>query len=203
VAEANRLGIVLDASHASDDVLDQLIELSRTPIVLSHSGCKAINDHPRNVDDERLRKLAAAGGVIQINSIYVIPTHKHPEHEKEIAALEARYGDMDALTPDKVAAFARERRELDEKYAIPRATFDDFLRHLLHALKVVGPDHVGIGADWDGGGGVDGMNDVAALPKISEALLAAGYSADDVQKIWGGNVLRLLRAAEEHRNQKE
>lgn len=78
VAEANRLGIVLDASHASDEVLDQLIELSRTPIVLSHSGCRAIADHPRNIDDGRLRKLAAAGGVIQINSIYVIPTHKNP-----------------------------------------------------------------------------------------------------------------------------
>lgn len=199
VAEANRLGIVLDASHASDDVLDQLIELSQTPIVLSHSACKALTDHPRNVDDERLRKLAAAGGVIQINSVYITPAYKNAEHEKEVAALEARYGRMYTLPAEKVAEFARERRAIDAKYAVPRATFDDFLRHLLHALKVVGPDHVGIGADWDGGGGVEGMNDVAALPRITEALLAAGYSEQDLAKIWGGNVLRVLRSAEEHK----
>src|SRR5690606_12631149 len=199
VAEANRLGIVLDASHASDDVLDQLIELSQTPIVLSHSACKALTDHPRNVDDERLRKLAAAGGVIQINSVYITPAYKNAEHEKEVAALEARYGRMYTLPAEKVAEFARERRAIDAKYGVPRATFDDFLRHLLHALKVVGPDHVGIGADWDGGGGVEGMNDVAALPRITEALLAAGYSEQDLAKIWGGNVLRVLRSAEEHK----
>lgn len=199
VAEANRLGIVLDASHASDDVLDQLIELSQTPIVLSHSACRALTDHPRNVDDERLRKLAAAGGVIQINSVYITPAYKNAEHEKEVAALEARYGRMYTLPAEKVAEFARERRAIDAKYGVPRATFDDFLRHLLHALKVVGPDHVGIGADWDGGGGVEGMNDVAALPRITEALLAAGYSEQDLAKIWGGNVLRVLRSAEEHK----
>ncbi len=198
VAQANRLGIVLDASHASDDVLDQLIALSRTPIVLSHSACRAITDHPRNVDDERLRKLAAAGGVVQINSMYVIPVYKHPDLEKEVAALEARYGRMETLTPDKVAEFARERSALDEKYGVPRSTFEDFKRHLMHALEVVGPEHVGIGADWDGGGGVNGMSDIAALPRITQTLLEAGYSEDDLKKIWGGNLLRVLRAAEEY-----
>lgn len=198
VVEANRLGIVLDASHASDDVLDQLIELSRTPIILSHSGCKAIANHPRNVDDERLRKLAAKGGVIQMNSMYVITAPKNSEHEKAVAELRARYGRTSTLPPDKLMQLAREQRALDEKFGVPRATFDDFLRHLMHALEVVGPDHVGIGADWDGGGGVEGMNDIAALPRITEALLKAGYSEADVQKIWGGNLLRVLRAAEDY-----
>lgn len=198
VAEANRLGIVLDASHASDDVLDQLIELSRTPIVLSHSSCRAIHDHPRNVDDTRLRKLAAAGGVIQINSMYVAATEQNPEYAQEVAKLRARYGPLATLSTQEAAEFARKRRALDRKYGIGHATFDDFLRHLLHALEVVGPDHVGIGADWDGGGGVAGMSDVADLPKITEALLAAGYSEQDLAKIWGGNVLRVLRAAEDY-----
>lgn len=198
VAEANRLGIVLDASHASDDALDQMIELSRTPIVLSHSSCKAIHDHPRNVDDARLRKLAAAGGVVQINSMYVAPSEQNPEYAQELAKLQARYGRVASLSTERAAELARERRALRAKYGIRQATFDDFLRHLLHALEVVGPDHVGIGADWDGGGGVAGMNDVVHLPKITEALLEAGYSERDLTKIWGGNVLRVLRAAEEY-----
>lgn len=198
VAEANRLGIVLDASHASDDVLDQLLELSRTPIVLSHSACRAIADHPRNVDDERLRKLAAKGGVIQVNSVYVISPPEHPEHAKALAELKARYGRTDDLPLDKQVQLDREQRELDAKYGIPHSTYEDFERHLLHALKIAGADHVGIGADWDGGGGVEGMNDVAALPRITQSLLKAGYSEADIEKIWGGNILRVLREAEEY-----
>ena len=89
------------------------------------------------------------------------------------------------------------RQEIDRLYPeTDRATFDDFLAHMLHALKVVGPDHVGIGADWDGGGGVVGMEDVIDLPKITAALLKAGYSETDIQKIWSGNVLRVLAANE-------
>src|SRR5690606_12401414 len=197
-AEANRLGIVRDPSHASDDVLDQLIELSRPPIVISHSSCPASHHHPRNVDDTRLRKPAAAGGVIQINSMYVAAAEQNPEYAQEVGQLRARYGPLATLSTQEAAEFARKRRALDRKYGIGHATFDDFLRHLLHALEVVGPDHVGIGADWDGGGGVAGMSDVADLPKITEALLAAGYSEQDLAKIWGGNVLRVLRAAEDY-----
>ena len=80
----------------------------------------------------------------------------------------------------------------------PQAEFEDFIEHLLHALAVVGPRHVGIGADWDGGGGVAGFNDVAALPRVTERLLAEGYSRDDLADIWSGNALRLLRQAEDH-----
>jgi membrane dipeptidase len=201
VAEANRLGIILDGSHASDDVLDQLIDLSRTPVILSHSGCKAVFAHPRNVDDARLRKLAAAGGVIQINSLsaYLIATPPNPERKAAMEKLEARYGERADFTPAERAELARARREIDSKYPAPRATFEDFMKHLLHALEVVGPEHVGIGADWDGGGGVVGMEDVQGLPRITERLLKAGYSEQDLAKIWSGNVLRLLRIAEERR----
>ncbi|HEX4354476.1 MAG TPA: dipeptidase [Polyangiales bacterium] len=198
VAEANRLGMVLDASHASDDVFDQFIALSKTPIMLSHSGCKAVFDHPRNIDDERMKRLAAAGGVIQINSLsdYLIPSPPNPERKAAFQKLYERIGRLGALSAAQRATFVRDRLALERQFPAPRATFEDFMRHMVHALQVVGPDHVGIGADWDGGGGVTGMEDVSALPKITERLSALGYSKDDLGKIWGGNALRVLRAAE-------
>lgn len=203
VAEANRLGMVLDASHASDTVLDQMLELSKTPIILSHSGCKAVFDHPRNVDDERLRKLAAKGGVIQMNSLggYLKQLPANPARDAAIAQLNAKYGPSSLLTPEKTEEMRRARVAIDKQYPAERAEFEDFMRHLLHALKLVGPNHVGIGADWDGGGGVNDFEDITALPKITERLLAAGYSAADIEKIWSGNVLRLLKAAEHHASQ--
>jgi len=199
VSEANRLGMVLDASHASDDVLDQLIALSKTPIILSHSSCKAVFPHPRNVDDEHLRKLAAAGGVIQLNSLsdFLIATPELPERKAALAKLYETYG-----TQRDAAArlrFAQAKREIDREYPVPRASFDDYMAHVLHALSIVGPEHVGIGADWDGGGGVTGLEDVASIPKITERLLNAGYSEHDLQLIWSGNALRLLRKAEEYK----
>jgi membrane dipeptidase len=200
VAEANRLGLVLDQSHASDAVFDDLLRLSATPIVLSHSGCRAIYDHPRNIDDERLRRLAAAGGVIQINSLgdYLTKLPDTPERDAAVKALRAEYGPLDELTPERRAAFRAAYVELNRRYPSPLATIDDVMKHLLHALQVAGVDHVGIGLDWDGGGGVDGMNDVGAIPEITTRLMAAGYSKADLEKIWGGNLLRVLRAAEDH-----
>jgi membrane dipeptidase len=199
VAEANRLGMVLDASHASDDVLDQLIALSKTPVILSHSACKAVFDHPRNVDDDRLRKLAASGGVIQLNSLsdYLVATPDDPARKRALEELVARYGRPYELGTEGRARFVHERRVIEQAHPVPRATLDDFMKHLLHALQIVGPEHVGIGADWDGGGGDTGLEDVADIPKITERLLAAGYSVADLTNIWSGNILRLLRAAEE------
>ena len=96
-----------------------------------------------------------------------------------------------------MTAYLSERRAIEARYPVKRATFDDYMSHLLHIIRVAGVDHVGIGADWDGGGGVVGMEDVAALPRITEALLAAGYSEGDVRKIWGGNLLRVLRQVQD------
>jgi membrane dipeptidase len=198
VREANRLGVILDASHASDEVLSQLIDLSKTPVILSHSGSKVIHNHPRNIDDELMKKLAAAGGLIQINSLsdYMIDVPANPDRDEALKALRTRFGG--AMTQAQATEFAAARREVDKRYPVPTATFDDFMRHLLHALYVVGPDHVGIGADWDGGGGVTGMWEVSALPQVTTRLLAAGYTEADLKKIWGGNVLRLLQAAEDY-----
>lgn len=198
VAEANRLGIILDASHASDETFDQMLALSTTPIVLSHSSVRAVFNHPRNIDDARILKLAAAGGVIQINSYsdYLIETPDNPERDQAMRALARKYGQFRALSGDKLKTYMSERHAIEARYPLPRASVDDVMAHLLHALRLVGPDHVGIGLDWDGGGGVIGMEDVAGIPEISKRLLAAGYTEQDLAKIWGGNILRVVRVVE-------
>lgn len=199
VAEANRLGIVLDASHASDAVFDQLLTLSQAPIVLSHTSADAIYDHPRNIDDERIRRLAAKGGVIHVNAYggYLIPVPKLAEREAALAALSEKYGPDSGMNAAQIQAYLQESERIDRQYPVPRASLDDYLRHLLHILEIAGPEHVGIGADWDGGGGVTGMESVAELPKITAALIAAGYSETDIVNIWGGNLLRVLRQAQQ------
>ena len=198
VAEANRLGIVIDASHASDLAFDQMLALSTTPIILSHSGAKAVFNHPRNIDDARIRALAAKGGVIQINSYsdYMVRVPETPELDAEIRALNQKYGPYRTLAGETFRTYVRERRAIEARYPVPRATMNDLMAHILHTLKLVGPDHVGIGLDLDGGGGVTGLDDVEGIPEITRRLIAAGYSEADLAKIWSGNVLRLMREAE-------
>lgn len=198
LAEANRLGLVLDASHSSDAVLDEMLALSKAPIILSHSGCKAVYDHPRNIDDTRLRALAAKGGVIQINAYgsYLRAAKPNPERQQALRSLYAKRGESFASMAE-YQAFLAARREIDQRYPdTDPPSFDDFMAHLLHALTVIGPEHVGIGLDWDGGGGVAGMEDVSAIPKITAALRKAGYTDKDLANIWSGNALRVLAAAE-------
>jgi membrane dipeptidase len=202
VALANDLGIVLDASHASDDVFDQMMDLSRAPIICSHSGCRAVFDHPRNLDDARIKKLAAAGSTIQINSYneYLIAVPENKERDaaraKIMSGMRGNTGKSSAEMTLAVREAAKGIAELDRRMPIPRATFDMYMQHVLHALDLVGPDHVGIGADWDGGGGVAGMEDVASLPKITERLLKAGYTEAQLANFWGGNALRVLGRAQ-------
>ena len=200
VAECNRLGIVVDASHASDAALAQILEHSTAPIVLSHSGCKAVTDHPRNVPDELLRALAAKGGVIQMNafSAAVASLPLIPERNRALLALFAAVGGWGGIDSDaKRDAFLQARREIDRRYPAPVATFDEFMAHVLHALRVAGVDHVGFSGDFDGGGGVADLMDVTGAPRVTARLLAEGYTEADLAKFWGGNVLRVLRAAEE------
>lgn len=194
VAEMNRLGMVIDGSHSSDAALDQMIALSKTPVILSHSGPRAIFDHPRNLDDARMRKLAAAGGVMQLNSVFLEPL----SDDKERDAINERQERWGTLSPEERRQLLADKAALDAARPYPNATFERFMESLFHAIRVMGVDHVGLGADWDGGGGVVGMHDVAALPRITAALRAAGHSREDIAKIMGGNALRLLRQAEEH-----
>jgi len=201
VQRANRLGILLDVSHASDAVFDQMLALSSAPLIASHSSSRAVNPHPRNLDDNRVRQLAAKGGVIQVNaySDYLIPLTPNPDRNKAMAALGARFHNLAALSPEQVKALYQERDSLNQRFAQPKASLDVFMKHLLHLLEVAGPDHVGIGADWDGGGGVSGLEDVSQLPVITQRLLDAGYSEQQVANIWSGNLLRVLQAAQDQR----
>lgn len=205
VALANELGIILDASHSSDDVFDQMVARSKVPIILSHSGCRAVHDHPRNIDDERLKKLASTGGVIQINSYnsYLVTVPPNADRDKAQSAIFASLRGLYSLSPadatKAVATAAARLRALNAQYHEPRATFDDYMAHMLHALKLVGSDHVGVGADWDGGGGVTGMEDCASDWKITARLLQEGYKEGEIQKVWSGNVMRLMQTVQDAR----
>jgi membrane dipeptidase len=205
VREANDLGVVLDSSHASDDVFDQMMDLSRSPILCSHSSCRALNDHPRNLDDARIKKLAAAGGTIQMNSVYLISSPPNPDRSRAEAGIMGKLEHMDGMTPQQAAAAVREvaaqMKEINRRYPEQRASLDDYMKHILHALDLVGPEHVGIGADWDGGGGVIGLEDSSALPRITERLVKAGYTETQLASFWGGNALRVLGKAYQARKQ--
>lgn len=194
VAEANRLGIIIDQSHASNAAFDQLLELSKAPIILSHSGAADVFAHSRNIDDARIRALARKGGVIQVNSLggYLIDTGATPEYRAARRALHAAYGENHDFTGAGREQLKAKVAELDRKYGIRTADFDDYMRHLLHIIEVAGWEHVGLGADWDGGGGVRGYEDITALPKVVQALLDAGYNDTQVSAILGGNTLRLI-----------
>lgn len=203
VRRANELGMILDGSHASDDTVRDMLTLSTTPIILSHSGPKAVYDHPRNVPDDLLIAIAEDGGVIQINAYgaYLEALPASPERLAAIAELEAQYGrDTSAMDDATRDAYRAAYQELNKAFPPPRSTFEKFMEHLLYTLELVGPDHVGVGADWDGGGGVDGMKDIVDLPKVTARLVEAGYSEEDIAKIWGGNVLRLMSEVEAARN---
>jgi membrane dipeptidase len=205
VRECNDLGIIPDASHSSDDVFDQMMDISRSPIILSHSGCRAVHNHPRNIDDARIKRLAAAGSTIQINSYneYLVTVPPNPARDKARGALYGRLEGLGDMTPAQAAAtmhdVAAGMKALNAQYATPRATFENYMAHVTHALDLVGPDHVGVGADWDGGGGVAGMEDVSSIPKITERLVKLGYTEPQLSNFWGGNALRVLKAAHDNR----
>jgi len=201
VNEAVKLGIMIDHSHASDKVFDDLIELMPVPFILSHSASKDMFNHPRNLDDTRLKQLAAKGGVIQLNAFggYLVDeTRTEERRQAEQAIMERIGGDWSSMTIAQGAALAKAMAELDQRIPRRRATLDDLFVHFDHLLNLIGPDHVGIGLDWDGGGGVVGLDDVSDLPKITAWLQRRGLSEDEIGNIWSGNVLRVMREVEKY-----
>lgn len=199
VREANRLGMIVDASHASDDALRDMMAVSSTPVILSHSGPDGVYEHARNVPDELLVQLAESGGVVHVNAFpgYLEELTTNPDRDAAVAALRAEFGtNFAAMSDEQIAAFRAAQIEVDNQYPPDRSSFEKYVEHLLYTIELVGIDHVGIGADWDGGGGVTGMEEVSLVPKITQALVDAGYSEEDIAKVWSGNVLRLLREVE-------
>ncbi len=195
VAECNRLGMLVDVSHASDKSFFDVLAASRAPVFASHSSARAVCDNPRNLTDDQLRALAAKGGVIQICFLgaYVKTPAVIPEREQAIKEMEAKYGSLRDLRDESLRGKAMaERDAINQKYPQARATVQDLVDHIDHVRKVVGIDFVGIGTDFDGGGGVVGCDDVSGMIHVTEELIRRGYTDREIEKIWGGNFFRVF-----------
>ncbi len=199
VRRMNDLGLMIDVSHISDRSLSDVLARSRAPVLASHSCARALCDHPRNLSDDQLRAIAGKGGVVQlcILSEYVKKTPENPERSKAFGRLRekvaARWGSWNRITDAaEREALSREWEEIDLAYPQPLATVKDAVDHIDHIVKVAGIDSVGIGTDFDGGGGLADCRDVTELPAITRELVARGYSEQDIAKIWGGNALRVF-----------
>lgn len=185
IAEMNRLGIMVDISHVADKTFWDAIEASKAPIIASHSSCRAVTNVPRNMTDEMIAALAKKGGVMQINFACGFLSNETSRAEE---AMERKLGRYDE------EAFRRGF----ETGEIPRATLADVVAHIEHAVKIGGIGAVGIGSDFDGiPCAPKGLDDVSRFPALTRALLEHGYSAEDVRKIYGGNLLRVMRAVED------
>jgi membrane dipeptidase len=201
VVEMNRVGVMVDVSHIADKTFYDVIATSQAPVIASHSSCRALDDAPRNMTDDMIKALAAKGGVIQINYHVGFLSQEFRDAEKaapEIGkAIEAetkkRCGDQEAcqlIEADKIL------REYVAQGKLPRVYWTKIIDHIDHAVKLVGADHVGLGSDFDGADMPYGMEDATHLPQITNALLEKGYSESDIQKILGGNTLRVMQEVE-------
>jgi len=196
VAECNRLGIMVDISHASDKSFFDVLEVTKTPVIASHSCVRSLCDHPRNLSDEMLKALASNNGVIQICFVsnFVKKSKPNPERDKAMAELREKYGPWSDVKDENLRQKMRdEYSDIYEKYPSEMATVQELVDHIDYVVNLIGVDHVGIGTDFDGGGGVEGCNDVSELPNITEELLRRGYSEEDIQKIWGKNIMRVFK----------
>jgi membrane dipeptidase len=195
IKEMNHLGLIVDVSHISDRSFYDVLEISKVPVIASHSCSRAICNNPRNMSDEMLLKLAEKGGVVQmcILSDYVKKIEKTPKRDSARMALRKKYGSFQDLTPAQDSMASIEWNEIDEKYPQKLAKVTNVVDHIDHMVKVMGIDHVGIGTDFDGGGGVEDCKDASQMMNITLELIRRGYSDDDIKKIWGENFLRVFR----------
>lgn len=216
IVEMNRLGMMIDVSHPSKESMMQTLQITKAPIMASHSGVRAICNHSRNMDDEQLDALKKNGGVIQLvafNSyVKCDPKRDVPREEARAAAneqLRKEYGitatnrreqqaQIQALPNDKRNEYLAKQEDITARRypSDPPATVKDFVDHIDYVVKRIGIDHVGISSDFDGGGGVDGFRNATEAPNVTAELVRRGYTEQEIAKIWSGNLLRVLAAVE-------
>ena len=195
VKEMNKLGMMVDISHVSDSTFYDVIRLTKAPVIASHSSCRALCDVPRNMTDDMIKTLAKNGGVIQINFVPGFVKKPSQPHEMSLKALRLKIRQTDLSDEDK-KALRDEMKAINEKYKSDMPTLKEAVDHIEHVIKLTSVDHVGIGMDLDGGGEVIGLHDVSQIGGITEELVQRGYSAKDIEKIWGGNIMRVLDQVE-------
>ena len=194
IPEMNRLGILIDVSHVADSTFYDALALSKAPVIASHSNCRALCDFPRNMTDDMIRAIAAKGGVVQVN--FVSDYLKKPSDAHRAAKTKIRMSRVGKIpSADMEARITAQSDSVSKLYANERASLSDIVDHIDHIVKIAGIDHVGIGSDFDGGGGVTGLEDVSQIENLTAELVRRTYSEADIAKIWGGNLLRVLGQA--------
>lgn len=194
IGEMNRLGIMVDVSHGNDSVFYDAIKMSKAPIIASHSNARAVTNHNRNMTDEMLKLMADNGGVVQLTMLanYLRDATPNAERDSIMAALRANMKPVAEMTDEERVAVRKQFQELNEKYPDPPATVKHVADHIDHIVKVAGIDHVGIGCDFDGGGGIEGVFDASEVMNITIELVKRGYTEEQIEKIWGGNLIRVF-----------
>jgi len=199
VREMNRLGMLVDVSHVSDDTMSDALDVSKAPIIASHSSARALSNVPRNIPDDLLRRIAKNGGVVQVNfySVFVDTDTVSPQSAERDRRIKAQQDAIDEKYKDDPERRAEESDKLEAANPLPPLPISKLIDHIDHIVKVAGIDHVGIGADFDGANDMpEGAQDVSMLPNITYELLKRGYSERDIRKILGENLLRVMAAAE-------
>lgn len=201
VQRLNDLGVVIDVSQLTPKGVRQTLELSRVPVIASHSAARALVDETRNLLDEELDAIAAKGGVVHVPPFNTYVAPRPPEFVARLGTIRAGFG-----LPSPFRGVLDDANRLEGKKrgdymaqalaSVPRATIDDYLNHIDYIVKRIGVDHVGIGTDFDHGAGIVGFKDASEAPNLTRGLLGRGYSAEDVAKIWSGNFMRVLKAVE-------
>ena len=195
VTVMNRVGVMIDLSHASDKSFFDVLGLTKAPVIASHSCARSLCNNPRNLTDDMLKALAKNGGVVQmcILSDYVKKPDPNPRRDSAYAALRKKYRNFTDLTEEESKNAHKDWEALEDLFPEKLATVSDVADHIDHMVKTAGIDHVGIGTDFDGGGGVTGCFDVSEMKNITEELINRGYSDRDIEKIWGGNLMRVMK----------
>ena len=199
VREMNRLGMLVDVSHVSDDTMSDALDVSKAPVIASHSSARALSTVSRNIPDDLLKRIAKNGGVVCVNfySVFVDAKTVGPQSDERDKRLKAQQDAIDAKYKDDPERRAEESDKLEQANPLPPLPISKLIDHIDHIVKVAGIDHVGIGADFDGANDMpEGAKDVSMLPNITYELLKRGYSEQDIRKILGGNFLRAFAEAE-------